>query len=102
MSAIAERYDIEVQDVEYLRHADKPLLARVYKPRGKGPFPLVVDVHGGAWCRKDRTSDVATDEALARSGAVAVALDFRMPPTLPAAATRWRSSAFPAAGTRRC
>jgi len=80
MSAIAERYDIEVQDVEYLQHAGTPLLARVYKPRGKGPSPLIVDVHGGAWCRKDRTSDVATDEALARSGAVAVALDFRMPP----------------------
>ena len=61
MSAIVERYDIEVRDVEYLRHADTPLLARVYKPLGKGPFPLIVDVHGGAWCRKDRTSDVATD-----------------------------------------
>lgn len=80
MNDIATSYEIDVEDVEYLRHGDQPLLARVYKPRGEGPFPLVVDVHGGAWCRKDRTSDVATDEALARSGAVAVALDFRMPP----------------------
>lgn len=80
MPEVARNYEIDVQDVEYLKHGDRPLLARVYKPRGKGPFPLVVDVHGGAWCRKDRTTDVATDEALARSGAVAVALDFRMPP----------------------
>ena len=24
----------DVADVEYLRHGDKPLLARIYKPRG--------------------------------------------------------------------
>lgn len=72
------RYEIEVEDVEYLRHGEKALLARVYLPRGSGPFPLVIDVHGGAWCKKDRTSDAGTDEPLARSGAVVVALDFRM------------------------
>jgi acetyl esterase/lipase len=74
------RYAIDVEDVEYLRHGDKPLLARIYKPRGTGPFPLVIDLHGGAWCKKDRTSDAGTDEPLAKSGVVVVALDFRMPP----------------------
>jgi acetyl esterase/lipase len=74
------RYEITVEDVEYLRHGDKPLLARIYKPRGTGPFPLVVDLHGGAWCNKDRTTDAGTDEPLAKSGVVVVALDFRMAP----------------------
>lgn len=74
------QYEVEVEDVEYLRHGDKPLLARVYKPHGTGPFPLIVDLHGGAWCNKDRTSDEGTDMPLARSGVVVVALDFRMPP----------------------
>ncbi len=74
------RYAIDVNDIEYLRHGDKPLLARVYKPRGNGPFPIVIDLHGGAWCKKDRTSDAGTDEPLAKSGVVVVALDFRMPP----------------------
>ena len=78
--AVLSRYEIDVEDVEYLRHADKPLLSRIYKPRGNGPFPLIVDLHGGAWCKKDRTSDAGTDEPLARSGVVVVALDFRMPP----------------------
>ena len=73
-------YDIDVEDVEYLRHGDTPLLARIYRPRGEGPFPLVIDLHGGAWCKKDRTSDAGTDEPLAKSGVVVVALDFRMPP----------------------
>jgi len=79
-TATLSRYDIDVEDVEYLRHGDKPLLARIYKPRGTGPFPLIVDLHGGAWCNKDRTSDAGTDEPLARSGVTVVSLDFRMPP----------------------
>jgi acetyl esterase/lipase len=73
-------YEIEVRDVEYLRHGDKPLLARVFRPKGSGPFPLIVDLHGGAWCNGDRTSDNALNEPLARSGVVVAALDFRMPP----------------------
>jgi acetyl esterase len=77
---VQARYDIEVSDVEYLRHGNKPLLARLYKPRGKGPFPLIIDLHGGAWCQKDRFSDAGTDEPLARSGVVVASLDFRMPP----------------------
>ena len=79
-TATLTRHDIDVEDVEYLRHGDKPLLARIYKPRGAGPFPLIIDLHGGAWCNKDRTSDAGTDEPLAKSGVVVVSLDFRMPP----------------------
>jgi acetyl esterase/lipase len=82
-TATLTRYEIEVEDIEYLRHGAKPLLARVYKPRGTGPFPLVIDLHGGAWTKKDRLSDVATCEGLAKAGIVAVALEFRMPPADP-------------------
>ncbi len=74
------RYEIEVTDVEYLKHGDKPFLARVYQPKGAGPFPLLIDIHGGAWTKKDRTSDEGTDAPLARTGVVVVSLDFRMPP----------------------
>src|SRR5438094_1959243 len=73
-------YEIEVSDVEYVRHGDKPLLARLFKPRGSGPFPIIVDLHGGAWYRGDRTNDTPINEPLARSGVVVAALDFRMPP----------------------
>ena len=37
-TALQLRYEIDVEDVEYIRHGDKPLLARVYRPRGKWPF----------------------------------------------------------------
>jgi hypothetical protein len=30
----AKTHEFDVEDVEYLRHGDKPLLARVFKPRG--------------------------------------------------------------------
>jgi len=76
--AVAATFDVE--DVEFLRHGDKPLLARVYKPHGAGPFPIMIDLHGGAWCNLDRTSDVLFNETLARNGVTVVALDFRMPP----------------------
>lgn len=72
--------DIHVEDIEYLRHGDKPLLARLYRPRGKGPFPGVVEVHGGAWQLNDRTTNVAIHEPLAKSGVVVMAIDFRMAP----------------------
>jgi acetyl esterase/lipase len=79
-SQASATHDIDVQDVEYLRHGDRPLLARLYTPRGDGPFPMIVDLHGGAWCRGDRTNDAIMNEPLARSGVVVAALDFRMPP----------------------
>ena len=50
-------YAIDIADVEYLRHGDKPLLARLFKPPGSGPFPLIVELHGGAWCWGDRLND---------------------------------------------
>jgi acetyl esterase/lipase len=76
-------YDITVEDVEYLRHGATPLLARLYRPRGAGPFPLMVELHGGAWCRQDRLADAVIHEPLARSGVVVAALDFRQPPVAP-------------------
>ncbi|MBI4192349.1 MAG: alpha/beta hydrolase, partial [Betaproteobacteria bacterium] len=79
-SAVLSSYQIDIEDVEYQRHADKPLLARLFKPRGAGPFPLIVELHGGAWCRSDRRNDTVINEPLAKSGVVVAALDFRMPP----------------------
>lgn len=73
-------YEIDIEEVEYLRHGDKPFLARVFKPRGQGPFPAVIDAHGGAWCRGGRAKNDPINEAVARGGVVVAALDFRNPP----------------------
>src|SRR5260370_26117362 len=66
-----------VEDIEYLRPGDKPLLARVFRPRGEGPFPALVECHGGAWCLSDRTTERPRHEAMATHGIVSIALDFR-------------------------
>jgi acetyl esterase/lipase len=72
--------EIEISDIEYLRHGDKAYLARVYRPKGAGPFPAVIDAHGGAWVSGDRFVNEPIDKAVAAGGVVVVAPDFRNPP----------------------
>jgi acetyl esterase/lipase len=91
------QFEVDVDDLVFVEHGSKPLLARVMLPRGSGPFPGVVSVHGGAWYENDRTHRNVTKRELARHGIAVVAIDFRMPPeaTYPAAladinfAVRW-------------
>jgi acetyl esterase/lipase len=72
--------DFNTEDLEYQRPDGAPLLARLYRPRGAGPFPGVLEVHGGAWTGGDRLNNVAIAEALAGDGVVVLSIDFRMPP----------------------
>jgi acetyl esterase len=76
-------YDVTSEDIEYQRIDGEPLLARLYRPRGSGPFPAVVGVHGGAWTSGDRTNNAVIDQALAAVGVVVLALDFRIAPRWP-------------------
>jgi acetyl esterase len=76
-ATLTKTHEIDVEDVEYLRHGDKPLLARVHTPRGAGPFPALVEVHGGGWCAQDRFTEKLRHEAMASNGIVSIALDFR-------------------------
>lgn len=73
-------YQVDVRDVEYQRLEGKPWLARIYQPKGAGPFPTIVDVHGGAWHNGDRMNNAGIDRMLAARGILVAALDFRQPP----------------------
>jgi acetyl esterase/lipase len=73
----AKDVQFDVEDVEYLRHRDQPLLARVFKPKGEGPFPALVECHGGAWCLQNRLTEKLRHEAMASNGIVSISLDFR-------------------------
>ena len=79
---ISAPYDVEEADVAFARPQGMELLARVYRAKGQatGPLPAVVDVHGGAWTRLDRTTGAILGRGLAACGVVVVALDFRMGP----------------------
>jgi acetyl esterase len=74
----ATQFDIKVWDVEYRRDPVRTLMARVYQPQGEGPFPVLLDVHGGAWNDQDRTANAPVDEQLAASGILVVAIDVRL------------------------
>jgi acetyl esterase len=65
------------QDIEYLRHGERPMMMRLYRPAGDGPFPAVLDLHGGAWTKRDYEESWPRTEALAEAGIAAAALDFR-------------------------
>ena len=77
------QYEIEVWDVEFRKTAARTLKARIYQPQGAGPFPALLDLHGGAWNDKDRLANVPMDEALAKSGMLVVAVDLRLAPEAP-------------------
>src|SRR5690242_1755238 len=67
-------FEVTWEDVEY-----RPgLLARVYRPRGTGPFHAVIEIHGGAWNNNDRTQNAPMVSALASHGLVVASVDFRL------------------------
>ncbi|MBI2997640.1 MAG: alpha/beta hydrolase [Deltaproteobacteria bacterium] len=74
----SKQHEIKVWDVEYRRDPVRTLMARIYQPRGEGPFPALLDVHGGAWNDQDRTANAPVDERLAASGILVVAIDVRL------------------------
>src|SRR4051812_46790822 len=72
-------FELKVSEVEFLRTPKgRQLMARVYQPQGTGPFPTVLDLHGGAWRRKDRLAEEPMDRAIAASGVLVVAIDLRL------------------------
>ena len=80
----AAKFDIKVSEVEVRRTpAGRMLMARIYQPSGAGPFPTMLDLHGGAWNAKDRRAEEPMDRALAASGVLVVAIDMTLAPEAP-------------------
>src|ERR1041385_446374 len=79
----AARYDLKVTEVPFRKNAQgRELMARIYAPQANGtnagPFPVVLDLHGGAWQRKDRKAEEPMDRAIASSGVLVVAIDMTL------------------------
>ena len=78
------KFELIVSEVELRKNtAGRMLMARIYQPKGPGPFPTVLDLHGGAWNRKDRFAEEPMDRALAASGLLVVAVDLTVSPEAP-------------------
>ena len=76
----AARFEVKVSEVPFRKNEQgRQLMARIYQPvssnAGAGPFPVVLDLHGGAWQRKDRKAEEPMDRAIAASGVLVVAID---------------------------
>lgn len=69
-----------VRGVEFARPGGSPLTLTVYGPRVKGPFPTIVQIHGGAWQRggPDEYSEFA--EYFASRGYVVFSITYRLAP----------------------
>ena len=76
-------HEFHVKDIVYQRNGEKVRLARLYQPAGTGPFPAVLQVHGGAWNNKDRTDGQQTAMDLVASGIVVLSIEFRNAPEAP-------------------
>ncbi len=78
----SEPVAFHTRDVDYLQVGGKTFQATIYQPEGPGPFPAILDVHGGNWVREDvrRDEHALMDKALAAMGMVVVAIDFRQSP----------------------
>ena len=78
-----QSFGLDVTEVEYRRGLNVSWMARVYQPQGTGPFPVMLDVHGGRWNRGTRTNAEVMDRALAESGIVVASIEFRLAPDHP-------------------
>ena len=75
----AASFELAVSEVELRRNsAGRMLMARIYQPKGAGPFPTLLDLHGGAWNAKDRRAEEPMDRAIAASGVLVVAIDLTL------------------------
>jgi len=77
------RFEIKVWDTDFRRNPKRMLKARIWQPQGPGPFPVLLDLHGGAWNDKDRFANVPMAENIARSGVLVVAVDLTLAPEAP-------------------
>ena len=60
-------------------HGDVPM--RIYTPEGTGPFPVLVNFHGGGWVFGDLdTADGVCRDICRTAGCVVVSVDYRMAP----------------------
>ena len=70
-------------DIEYGRASGESLRLDAHIPDGRGPFPMVVMVHGGGWTSGDKHKDITMIlEPLTKSGEFTwFSINYRMAPT---------------------
>lgn len=60
-----------------------PLTAEIYVPKGDGPFPVYLYMHGGGWCRGEAKAFRSAPMRIAEQGFLAANLDYGLAPEHP-------------------
>jgi acetyl esterase/lipase len=77
--AVAGDVDVTYGET-YVERDSGPVKADLYVPRGEGPFPGVLVVHGGYWRMGSRSQLGGVANLLAQHGFTAVAISYRLAP----------------------
>jgi acetyl esterase/lipase len=68
-------------NIEYGKVGDEALLLDVCMPKGDGPFPIAIIVHGGGWIRGDKQGDeTVLFEPLTDANFVWFSINYRLAP----------------------
>ena len=79
----AQEKTVKVEDIK-IDLATGDVKARIYQPEGKGPFPVILYIHGGGWVIADLDTYDATPRALATAtGALVISTHYRQAPEHP-------------------
>ena len=66
------------KDIVYATHDGVALTGDLYRPAGEGPFPLIVNVHGGYWRRGSRDTFQYWGPYLAGRGYAGFTISYRL------------------------
>jgi len=70
----------KIQEAFYTAEKNERQMGQVYIPKGSGPFPGVVIVHGGGWDSRTFSDMDSVAESLAANGFVVYNINYRLAP----------------------
>lgn len=76
-------FELKIFEETYRNADGEDWPVRIYQPQGTGPFPAMIEVHGGAWANGTYLDNELVDRAIAATGIVVAAIEFRQAPKHP-------------------
>ena len=68
----------QLLDLTYAKYGPRKMLADVFLPKGKGPHPGVLIIHGGGWAKGDKMKFRPIGLEMAKRGYVSMAIEYRL------------------------
>ena len=68
----------QLLDLTYAQYGPRKILADLFLPKGKGPHPVVLIIHGGGWAKGDKMKFRHIGLELAKRGYVSMGMEYRL------------------------